>query len=215
MMEGINWGEVTDQANSIEVNLGLFNRAINDDFQSFANELSYYWASGNAITFGDNLGKSLEEFNANVNKVQEEVAELINRAAQIYSDRFNVPNEIGRVSPDPVTELIIKKFENPFKETVNGVTGMNKGPVTDCCNFYNDKIKKLIESAKTGVTGIELSIFDTAYAQKEAFNTKVKDLYAGLQDTLEHTIAVINRDKKKEEDRVDLAKQQTVNTFNA
>ena len=214
MMEGINWGGVTEQANSIEVKLGLFNRAIQDDFQSFANELSYYWASGNAVTFGDNLGNSLEEFRTNVNNVQKEVAELINRAAQIYADRFNVPNEIGRVSPDPVTD-IMKKFENPFKETVNGVTGMNKGPVTDCCNFYNDKIKKLIESAKTEVTGVELPIFDTAYAQRDAFKAKVEDLYSGLQDTLEHTIAVINRDKKKEEDRVELAKRQTVNTFNA
>ncbi len=219
MMEGINWEEVTAQANSIETNLGNLRDSIFSYFQDFAEELSYYWSSGNAETFGEKLKSNVESFRTYTQNVQSEIKSMINHAAEIYSNRFNVQNGIGNIDTWDHNVVPYMTFDNPFRgasiSIFGFITGMNKTAVDECCNFYKDKIKTSADDIKSKIESIHLSIFDTANVQKDAFDQRIKEAISYINMLLDDTLEEIYKAKEEEKDNLNLAKQQTVNTFNA
>jgi hypothetical protein len=212
-MEGINWGEVNSQAKAIFDYLSTFKSDVTKNFQDFVDELCYYWASGNAKIFGDYIQRDMNDFNGDVNKMEEEISTLIQHAAEIYSRSFNVDNQVT-VSLD-LTETKGDAISNPFQESVNGVTGMNKTAVDECYEKFKANVESSIETAKNGLESIELSIFDVANAQKVAFSDKLNILFSRVNNLLLIELQTINNYREEEKDRIDLAKQQTVSTFNA
>lgn len=217
MMEGINWEEVTAQANSIETYLGDLRDSIFSCFQDFAEELSYYWASGNAITFGEKLKSNVESFRTFTQNVQEEIKSMIKHAAEIYSNRFNVQNGIGNIDTWDHSVVPYMTFDNPFRaiHTFSFTTGMNKTAVDECCDIYKEKIKTSADDIKSKIESIHLSIFDTANVQKDAFDKRIKEAISYINRLLDNTLEEIYKSKEEEKDNLNLAKQQTVNTFSA
>ncbi len=210
-MEGINWGEVNGQVNALLERLSAFGNDVSTNITNFLDEMAYYWASGNAVYFGDYVIRDTTDFNTDLLQKESEIAELIKHAAEIYSREFNVPNEINIVYPLENVFL----GNNPFKETVNGITGMNKSAADDCYEKYEAKIEQLIDDTKTYIDGVHISIMDAASAQSEAFSEKINRMFAVVNGILAKALQDIEKGKQEEKDRVDLAKQQTVSTFNA
>ena len=210
-MEGINWGEVNGQVNALLERLSAFGNDVSTNITNFLDEMAYYWASGNAVYFGDYVIRDTTDFNTDLLQKESEIAELIKHAAEIYSREFNVPNEINIVYPLENKFL----FNNPFKETVNGITGMNKSAADDCYEKYKAKIDQLIDDTETYIDGVHISIMDAASAQSEAFSEKIDRMFTVVSGILAKALQDIEKGKQEEKDRVDLAKQQTVSTFNA
>lgn len=210
-MEGINWGEVNGQVNALLEHLSAFGNDVNTNITNFLDEMAYYWASGNAVYFGDYVIRDTTDFDSDLVQKENEIADLIKHAAEIYSREFNVPNEISIV----YSAANIYSGNNPFKETVHGISGMNKSAADDCYEKYKAKIEQLIDDTKTYIDGVHISIMDAASAQSEAFSEKINRLFAVVNGILAKALQDIEKGKQEEKDRVDLAKQQTVNTFSA
>jgi hypothetical protein len=214
-MEGINWEEVNSQGNAILMALITLGADVFKYYQDFVDEMAYYWASGNAKIFGEYMQSDMRYFHDDLTKTKGEVTLLIKHAAEIYSRTFNVDNQISigvvTIEAAPGSNVIT----NPFQETIRGVSGMNKNAVDDCYTKLKTNVENSIESAKSAINSIELSIFDIANAQKIAFSERVSQLYSMIEGYLAKALQGVEKYKNEEQDRITLAKQQTVSTFNA
>jgi hypothetical protein len=63
--------------------------------------------------------------------------------------------------------------------------------------------------------GINISLLDIGNSQKDAFNSKLEDVYNTMYKMLNVMIDSVESLIELEKERLDSAKQQTVNTFNA
>ncbi len=211
MMEGINWGEVNAQANDIMKYLTEFKNDVFKNSDDFVNELSIYWASGNAVSFEKEWNNKMQYILAYTEPCEEEFGQSLSNAGSIYANIFNTNNELFlKYNP----KLLYKEISGVLKETNNGITGMNKEEVNNCVLNYKNSIKDLLNDLQTNINSIHISIFDTADAQREAFNSALSKMTTEINNKVEELCNYIENEKTKEQDNLELAKQQTTNTFN-
>ena len=212
-MEGINWGEVNNQVGLINQYLDSLERDSVQYFQNLVDELAYYWASGNAVTSGDHYTSIVYSyFNVNIFISRGRINDAIIHAGEIYARTFNVDSQIN-IPPNSIPYF--RNFTNPFEKSVRGFSGMNKKAVDECYENYKSKIKSNAEEIAEKVKNIHLSIFDEANLQREAFDLNIEDMLHSIDRALKLILEDIKEKKEEEENNLHLAKQQTVNTFNA
>ena len=212
-MEGINWDEVNSQAAKIRSCLQAFNENVASKTQSFANDLSNYWASGNAVNFEKDLNSAIKDVALEITNGYDDLSNLIVHAAKIYSSVFNVPCNIS--VGDIIYSSLTSSIDSVFKETNNGITGMNKTSATNCVEKYKSDINTMTDAVKSELGNIHISILDAASIQKEAFDQKIQIMLDKITNKIENTLATIEKSKNEEIDRMELAKNQTTNTFSA
>jgi hypothetical protein len=215
-MEGINWGEVTAQCKQITSSFYNFYEDYLKTSQQLFDDLSNYWASGNATKFGDTYCRHVEENASWIRDCESEIVKILNSASWVYASTFNTHSKLyldieeNSMFAEPHTRM-----NNPFQERRNGVTGMNKTKSEEIIEKYSSDITTMLETFSADVCAIEVSILDNQNEQKDAFKAKVEKLCKKLTYDTEQLIAGIHFESLGEINRVDMAKQQTVNTFNA
>ncbi len=212
-MEGINWDEVNAQAAKIRTCLQEFNETIASDSQAFINELANFWASGNAVTFNQELGNAVKDIALEITSSYDTLADLIVHAAKIYASQFNVPCNV--YTGNMIYSSLTSGLDSILKEVNNGITGMNKAQASDCVEKYKNDIQNAIDAVNSELGNIHISIFDSASIQKDAFDQKIKLLLNSITNKINNTLTTVEKSKNEEIDRLELAKNQTTNTFNA
>ena len=213
-MEGINWSEVNSQVEKISRCFGDFGKSIKVGLRDFRDELAYVWASGNAVKFGENVTESSKELDTVVHEANLEIAEEIKKAVQIYSEKFNVSQAIDCVVFGGYFDANLQ-YKNPLRETVNGITGMNKTVVTELMNNYIKTCETAYETFNNDLSSINIAIYDNAGAQQEAFRGAVKTMIDNINKILNALFDEVKAGINTEIDNVELAKSQTTSTFNS
>jgi hypothetical protein len=208
-MEGINWGEINNQAAKISSNFTELRTSIQDCLKSFGDQLTPVWASGNAIKFGDNLVASASELDTTMYDANSHIGEVLSKAAQIYADKFQVANDFHYGN-----YLKLESLENTFKETVNGITGMNKTVVTEALDNFTKTSQTAFETFNKNLMQINIGIYDNAGAQQAAFKDVLEEMMSKIGSVLESLIGEVKTGIDTEIDNVELAKTQTTSTFN-
>ena len=215
-MEGINWGEVNSQCRVITADFYNFYEEYIKATQQLFDELSYIWASGNAVKSCDTYIRHTKENASWILSCEREIVQLLNDASWTYANTFNTKSELylqtaeSSVLAEPHSDI-----DNPFKERVNGITGMNKKKVEELTTKYVEDTTAMAETFSADVCAIEVSILDNQNAQKEAFSAKVGKMCKKLTYDIDQLSRQIHFDGLEEIDRMDMVKGQTVNTFNA
>ncbi len=212
-MEGINWDEVNAEAAKIRTSLQDFSEDVASKTNEFAAELSNYWASGNALTCEKELSSALRDIALEITSGFDDLANLIIHAAKIYSSTFNVPCDI--YTGNIIYSSLTSEVTPVFKKVNNGITGMNKNEATTCVDQFKNAINGLIESIKTQLGNIHISVLDNANIQKEAFDQKIQIILKDISNKVENTLRTVEKSKNTEIDRLELAKNQTTSTFSA
>ena len=215
-MEGISWDEVNAQVTTLFSSLNALESDVNDYFKDFCEELSKYWGSGNAVYFGDHIKVQMEEYNIAIFKIKENLASILKNVSNVYSNIFMVNNQISIPEITKANPFI----DNPFKDHVpnvgmyfSGVT--SRASVDDCELKLKNSVKEKIETTRQELLGINSSLLDIGNSQKDAFNSKLEDVYNTMYKMLNVMIDSVESLIEVEKERLDSAKQQTVNTFNA
>jgi hypothetical protein len=209
-MEGINWGEVNSQAEQILNNFDNLATSFRKRLHDFEGELCQVWASGNAVKFGSDLVDAIGTVNNEIYGAYTKIGNALSKAAQTYADTFNVANEFN-VSGSFSGE---GNLENQFKETVNGITGMNKEVAKDSLNRFTTDTNSLIEEFNNNLRSVNIAIYDNAGAQQEAFRGALEEMMKAIGEQLQTLVGDVTTGIDTEIDNVQLAKTQTTNTFN-
>ena len=209
-MEGINWGEVNAQAKQILDNFDELSTSLRNRLHDFEGNLCPIWASGNAVKFGGDLIDSVSAITDFVYSAYNKVGNALSQAAATYAETFNVPNEFN-VETGFSAE---GNLENQFKETVNGITGMNKEVARDALDHFKANTQAIVEKFNNNLRAINISIFDNAGAQQEAFRSALEAMMKNIGNQMESLVAEVQNGIDTEIDNVELVKTQTVNTFN-
>jgi hypothetical protein len=212
-MEGINWGEVNTQVIQLNECFSTLKNELNKLDYTFGEELATAWASGNAITFGNTLKTKDHNVSSLVSNSWAIISSYVKNAANIYANTFNVANNIsipGFLSSSG-TGMPDGAF---FKETLNGTTGMNKDIVKNLLVDYTKTVNNLLDDFNSDVKNIEISIFDAANSQKDAFKSAVLELVSSIKKEVINMGTELSRLIESEVENVDIAKSQTVSTFN-
>lgn len=213
-MEGINWGEVNTQIIQLNEYFADLNNEIKKLDYTFGQELANAWASGNAIKFGNTLRNEDRSVTSMISNTWAIVSSLVKSASNIYSENFKVENHIS--IPGFLSSSGVGMPDGGFfQETLNGVTGMNKTIVKDLLNDFSKTIDNLLEDFSSDVKSIEISILDAAGVQKAAFRSAVTLLVAGIKKEVVFMKFELSKQIENEVENVDIAKQQTVSTFNS
>lgn len=210
LMEGINWDEVNAQGNDIMKYFFKLKGDIYSESTKFADDLSVYWASGNAVDFERVWNQKLYDIQMIIESCEENVKNYLKAAFEIYSTNFNTSNKIYI---QPIEGAKYTAIENVFKETNNGITGMNKNATDTCVSNYKSKINEIIDEFSTNATKIHLSIIDAAGAQSSAFSGMLERLKNKINKEIDTMVEYVEKAKTEEQDRLELAKTQTTNTF--
>ncbi len=214
-MEGINWDEVNAQANDIMKYFYSLKREAYATSYSFADDLADFWASGNAVSFESEFNEKVKYLETIIEKCEENIKALLTQAGAIYAERFNLSNKIY-VQTVPLTGIAASmEIKGLFQETLKGVSGMNKNAADDCVNSYKSTIITRLEEFKTNITSIRISIFDSAETQIGAFSTVLDSAATEISKVLDDVVSDVEWAKTQEQDRLELAKAQTTNTFSA
>jgi len=208
-MEGINWDEVNAQANDIMKYFFNLKEDLYNKTNNFAFELSNYWASGNAAKFEGLLNQKLETIEHKVVDCENDTKNYLSSAVDIYSSTFNAG---GKLYVQPIGASF-DEIANVFKETVNGITGMNKDATNTCVENYKNSVNTIIDEFNANVSSIHLSIMDAAGVQSEAFSGILNRMKTEINQKIDEMISYIETAKAEEQDNLALAKQQTTSTF--
>jgi hypothetical protein len=209
-MEGINWEEVNSQGKQILDNFDNLATSFRKRIHTFEGELCQIWASGNAVKFGNDLIDSLLEVNNTIYGAYTKIGNALASAAATYAETFNVANGFN-VSGSFSGE---GNLENQFKETVNGITGMNKEVAKESLNTFTADTQTLIEEFNNNLRAVNISIYDNAGAQQEAFRGALEEMMKSIKEQLDVLVGGVTTGIDTEIDNVQLAKTQTTNTFN-
>ena len=181
MMEGINWGEVNAQANDIMKYLTEFKNDVFKNSDDFVNELSIYWASGNAVSFEKEWNNKMQYILAYTEQCEQEVGQSLSNAGSIYANIFNTNNDLFlKYNP----KLLYREISGVLKETNNGITGMNKEEVNNCVLNYKNSIKDLLNDLQTNIDGVGIYIWEYA-TDAETKNTQHTIISSNFLDKLE------------------------------
>ena len=227
-MEGINWEGVNAEAKAI---FEIVRNAEDDLYKkidNFGDELSLYWASGNAVEFSR---KFFDAYKQTVQFMENKVDLLesyISRAAQIYSTTFNVGNGFKFNGQDwlpnvwsDITKGATVLGDNiaggfgDFQTQKNGVTGINKIAAQNCLDTFKGTLSTYLSELGSSLTNRDIALFDIQQAQKEAYNVCVEDMKKGINDNLSSVLELVTNAINTEVDNSRLAKEQTVSTFSA
>jgi hypothetical protein len=215
-MEGINWEALNHNTNELARSFGSFSKMFTDSVTKFEDELCQVWASGNAVTFGEKLIYSVTNITKIAKDSCESIIDKIKTAANTYAETFNVPNEltIGQSYSDFMNSEVTER-ENKFKETVKGITGMNKEAARESLDtfvYHCDYCYRYIEDT---VKDIWLPIYDNAEAQQNAFKETLEKMKKDIYENFYSLAIGVKYYINEEIDRVELAKAQTTSTFNS
>ncbi len=208
-MEGINWGEVNSQAKQILDNFDNLATSFRKRLHTFEGELCPIWASGNAVKFGNDLIDSILDVNNTIYQAYTKIGNALASAAATYAETFNVENEFN-VSGSFSGE---GNLENQFKETVNGITGMNKEVAKESLSTFTTDTKTLIEEFNNNLRAITIAIYDDAGAQQEAFRGALEEMMKEIKEKLDTLVGEVTTGIDTEIDNVALVRSQTVSTF--
>ena len=227
-MQGINWDGVNAEAKAIFETVRTAENDLFRKIDDFGDELSLYWASGNAIEFSR---KFFEAYKQTITFMEDKVDLLesyIERAAQIYSTTFNVDNGFhfnGQSGLENLWSDITKGLTKlgddiaggfgDFKTSRNGVTGINKTAAQNCLDTFKGTFNTYLDDLGNKLTNRDIALFDTQQAQKEAYNVCVQDLKRGINEKLGSVLDLVTNAIATEIDNARLAKEQTVSTFSA
>ncbi len=227
-MEGINWDEVNAEAKTVYDTVRTAEGVLYKMSDDFADELSVYWASGNAVEFGKQLFGTYKETRRYMNDKVSELEGYISRASQIYATTFNVSNGYSNKGMDwwgSFTDDVGEWFNNAaddiagglgdFKTVRNGQTGINKIGAQQSLDKYKANLATFLDELSGFLTNRNIAIFDTQNAQKEAYNLCVSDMKQGINDKISSVLELVTTGIDTEIENARLAKERTVSTFSA
>lgn len=214
---GINWIGINKEIKSLNAYFSDFSNDIFGFSNAFADELSYLWASGNAVDFGRDFSNNCYEMYKLITNSWAKICSCISTAAATYSKKFNsanmlnISNELDYPNGIPNTQ----SYGEFFQKVLNGITGMNKVYVNDLIEKYFSVIQSSIEELSSKISGFSISLLDEANAQKEVFNMILDNLVSGINKEIDEIIRFVKLDIGLEYDNLNLSREKVESTFNA
>ena len=208
-MEGINWEGISQEASLISQYSDTFTKSLYDESRTFLDELCKVWGSGNAIEFANEFSNKIQDEANMVIRYNGALVDKLMKAAQLYSNAFNVNVTISK-SDGSLAELL----DHNIKDKVNGITGMNKEHVRNLINSYQSKVKDLCDDYEFGMNSISVSLYDLAGVQKENFSDIVRQVVKNLYSVVTEYTNYAKKVIENEIDALNAARQSVLNTFN-
>jgi hypothetical protein len=227
-MEGINWEGVNAEAKEIFSIIREAQNVLYRMIDDFSDELSVYWASGNAVDFGKKFFECYKQLISYTDTKLSELEGYIQRAANIYSTTFNVSNGFQKNGSGwlentwnifthnvVITGDAIAGNIGEFKTSINGITGINKSGAQTALDKFKANLSTFLDELSSSLTDRDIALFDVQQEQKEAYNVCVSDMKKEINDRIYAVLELVTEGINTEIDNARLAKQQTVNTFSA
>ena len=214
---GINWYGINSEVKDLNSKFSNFSNDVFGLSNAFADELSYLWASGNAVEFGRDFVTNCTEMYRLITNSWIKICNCISNASTIYTKKLNTQNllnisyELDYPNGIPNTE----NYGEYFQTVVGGITGMNKVYVQDLLERYFGAIQSTIGDLTSKLSNFYISLFDEANQQRDAFNDILDSLVSGLNKKIEDITRFVKLDIGLEYDNLSLTREKVESTFNA